>query len=288
MKEKYYKIDRRNFLRTIGAAGLGSVLASTKALADSNDPNTGGKNLKPKFPQVPRRTLGKTGVKIPALALGSNAAGYPAVLKTALDWGIDYWDTSLVAGGGNSELDIGKYLEKNPTIRKKLFLVTKESKSKSDADLEKCLQTSLEKLKTKYIDLYIGVYMMSDPAQLTDQVRQWAKNAKERKLIRFFGFSTHKNIPQCLLAAAELDWVDAVMMRYNFRHVHDQETQAALEACHKAGIGIIAMKTQGKTIETEEDKKLVAHFLQRGFTEGQAKIKAVLEDKRVHLTSVIL
>lgn len=42
------------------------------------------------------------------------------------------------------------------------------------------------------------------------------------------------------------------------------------------------MKTQGmgQRIKTEADKKLVEHFLQRGFTEGQAKIKLVLEDKR--------
>jgi len=33
-------------------------------------------------------------------------------------------------------------------------------------------------------------------------------------------------------------------------------------------------------LETEEDKKLVRHFLQRGFTEGQAKIKVVLQDRR--------
>ena len=56
--------------------------------------------------------------------------------------------------------------------------------------------------------------------------------------------------------------------------------QAAIEACHKAGIGLIAMKTQGLQMKTKEDKKLAEHFLQRGFTEGQAKIKAVLEDKR--------
>ena len=44
----------------------------------------------------------------------------------------------------------------------------------------------------------------------------------------------------------------------------------------------MAIKTQGmgQRIRTEEDKKLVQHFLQRGFTQGQAKIKAVLEDER--------
>ena len=40
------------------------------------------------------------------------------------------------------------------------------------------------------------------------------------------------------------------------------------------------MKTQRKEIKTEGDKKLTEHFLQRGFTAGQAKVKAVLEDKR--------
>jgi hypothetical protein len=56
--------------------------------------------------------------------------------------------------------------------------------------------------------------------------------------------------------------------------------QDAVEACHKAGIGLTAMKTQGKQIKTAEDKKLTDHFLQQGLTEGQAKIKVVLEDKR--------
>jgi predicted aldo/keto reductase-like oxidoreductase len=43
------------------------------------------------------------------------------------------------------------------------------------------------------------------------------------------------------------------------------------------------MKTQarGQAIETRADKKLTEHFLKRGFTAGQAKIKAVLEDKRI-------
>ena len=33
-------------------------------------------------------------------------------------------------------------------------------------------------------------------------------------------------------------------------------------------------------VETEHDKKLVGHFTKQGFTEEQAKIKVVLEDKR--------
>jgi len=281
-------------LKTMGAAGLGSALASAKAIAGPDDPNAKEKTQKPELPQVPRRKLGKTGVEVPCLALGAgalNAVENQIILRKTLQWGINYWDTAYVAAGGNSELGIGKFLLKNPELRKELFIATKESGARTAADLEKRLQTSLKRMNTKYIDLYYGVYILSDPARLTDEVKQWAKSAKERKLIRFFGFTTHKNMAQCLAAAARLDWIDVIMTGYNFRLMQDSEMQAAIETCHKAGIGLIAMKTQGygqnvpwgrnrDVIETEEDKKLAGHFLQRGFTEGQAKIKVVLEDER--------
>jgi predicted aldo/keto reductase-like oxidoreductase len=90
---------------------------------------------------------------------------------------------------------------------------------------------------------------------------------------------------ECLKLGAKLDWIDAIMLRYNFRDMQDEELDAAIEACHKAGIGLTAMKIMGKgqvkEIETEGDKKLTDHFLKRGFTEGQAKIKAVLTDERI-------
>ncbi len=286
MKRKQNRINRRNFLKTMGAAGLGSVFASAQIKAGPNEPNAPGKAQKPKYPQVPRRKLGKTGIEVPCLALGTifNVIDNQIILRKTLEWGVNYWDTAHSYAGGNSELGIGKFLSKNPDARRKLFIVSKASGAKSVADVEKRLQTSLERMNTKYIDSYYGVHGLDDPAQLTDELKQWAKSAKQRKLIRFFGFSTHRNMAQCLAAAAKLDWIDAIMTSYNFRLMQDAEMQDAVETCHKAGIGLIAMKTQGqksaRKIATEEDKKLTEHFLKRGFTDGQAKIKAVLEDKR--------
>ncbi len=292
MEEKRNKINRRNFLKTVGAAGLApafagvtTVFASAQVEAGPNEPNVIDPNAseKSKFPQVPGRKLGKTGVEVPCLSLGANKLDNQIILRNTLQWGVSYWDTANSYVGGNSELTIGKLLLKNQEVRKELFIVSKASKAKTVADVEKRLQTSLKRMNTNYIDLYYGIHMLSDPARLTDELKQWAQNAKKRKLIKFFGFSTHKNMAQCLTAAARLDWIDVVMTTYNFRLMQDSELQAAIEACHKAGVGLIAMKTQGhrqRVIETEEDKKLAGHFLERGFTEGQAKIKVVLEDKR--------
>ncbi len=245
---------------------------------------------------MPKRKLGKTGVEVPCLGLGTmfNLIDAQVVLRSTLKYGVKYWDTANVYAGGNSELGIGKYLSKNPQIRKGLFLATKASGAKTVADVEKRLQTSLKRMNTKYIDLYYAPHGATDPGQFTNELKQWAESAKKRKLIRFFGFTTHKNMTQCLAAAAKLDWIDAVMTSYNFRLMQDPKLLDAIEACHKAGIAIIAMKTTGKTtlkrfklkIETEADKKLVRNFIQRGFSPEQAAIKLVLQDKRISAAPV--
>ena len=296
MKENQDKIDRRQFLRTIGAAGLGSVLASGGGIAAQSDPNATGKGQKAKFAQVPKRMLGKTGVEVSCLSLGANRLDNEIVLKGAHRWGVTYWDTASYYLKGNSERTIGKYLANNPKARKEIFIVSKASGAKSIEDLEKLLQGSLKRLNTEYIDLYQGMHSLGEHAKLTlsDDVKAWVQSAKERKLIRFFGFSTHKNIVQNLTAAARLDWIDVVMTAYNFRLMQDAKLQDAIEACYQAGIGIVAMKAVALTVkerkkiekgekkgETEKDRDIFRHFLERGFTEEQAKIKYVLEDERI-------
>ena len=284
MKEKQNKIDRRNFLKTVGATGLGSFFASAKATARPSQSDAEGKEQKAKLSQVPKRKLGKTKVKIPSLSLGTYQVDVEnqILLRKTLQYGVNFWDTAYNYGGGNSELGIGKFLAKNPKVRKNLFLATKASGTRSPKEMEKRLATSLKRMNTDYIDLYFGLQQCSNPARLTDEVRKWAESAKKRGLIKFFGFTTHQNMAIVLAAAAKLPWIDAIMTSYNFYLAQDPKMQAAIDACYKAGIGLIAMKTQGmgQKIKTDEDKKLVNHFLQRGFTKAQAKIKVVLEDKR--------
>ena len=90
-----------------------------------------------------------------------------------------------------------------------------------------------------------------------------------------------------LLEASKLGWVDAILTTYNFRLTKDPMMQKAIDACYKAGIALTAMKTQKSVnVETDEDKKLIEHFSAKGFTEGQAKIKAVMEDERIAAVTV--
>jgi predicted aldo/keto reductase-like oxidoreductase len=284
MKRKNRSVNRRQFLKFAGAAGIGSIVGKS-AFAEPNEPNSPKDQSETEQPvELPKRKLGKTGIEIPCLALGVafNAMDNQLILRKAVDWGVTCWDTSNNYENGNAESGIGKFLEKNPDMRKKLFIVTKASFARTPDEIEKKLQTSLERMKITYVDLYYGVHGLSGPRQLNDELKQWAQKAKERKLIRYFGFSTHTNVPDCLMAASKLDWIDVVMPMYNFRVMQDQKLKDAVQACNDSGVGIIAMKTQGKEVQMQDaDKQLVEHFTGRGFTEGQAKIKIVLEDKRI-------
>ena len=233
---------------------------------------------------VPTRHFGKTGIEVPILGFGTSlhVTFSQLLLKQAVKWGVTYWDTAQTYMGGNSEKAIGKYFAKYPADRKKVFLVTKSHAWSAD-DRTRDLNASLERMQTDYIDLYFA-HGVGSAAELDAPMQRWAQRAKAEGKIRYFGFSTHRNVEQCMLAAAGLGWIDGIMMRYNFRSMHSDQMIRAVAACAKAGIGLTAMKTQGggqvKT-DTPTELKLAGRFLRKGFTDAQAKLKAVWQNPQI-------
>lgn len=265
---------RRDFLKAACTGGAASMLTlKPKTVLASGDAVS-----------VPTRPFGKTGIEVPILGFGTSlhVAFGQLLLKQAVKWGVTYWDTAHTYMGGNSEKAIGKYFEKFPADRKKVFLVTKSHAWSAD-DRTRDLNESLERMRTDYIDLYFA-HGVSSVDELDAQTKRWARKAKAEDKIRFFGFSTHRNVEKCMLAAASLGWIDAIMMRYNFRSMHSDQMKQAINACVKAGIGLTAMKTQGggqvKT-GTATELKLAGRFLRKGFTDAQAKLKAVWQNPQI-------
>jgi predicted aldo/keto reductase-like oxidoreductase len=218
------------------------------------------------------------------LALGGifDTLSNQLVLKQALDWGVTYWDTATSYAGGKSEEGMGAYLEKNPSARRDIFLVTK-SHGGGVEGMTKALNTSFERLKTDYVDMYF-VHGPNNTSEFTPEMKAWAEKAKADKKIRFFGFSTHSNMESCLQGAAKLGWIDGIMLKYDFRLMQTDAMKAAVDAATKAGIGLTAMKTQSREpvkTETEADLKMGGHFMQRGFTQHQAKLKAIWENPQI-------
>jgi len=273
--------SRRQFLKTTGAAGLGLLASSAAAdFLSAQEP-----------PLVPTRPFGKTGANVAILSMGGmfDILNNQLMLRQAVKWGVTYWDTANSYEGGNSEPGIGKYFAKYPEDRGKIFLVTK-STAWTLTGMTEHLNLSLERMRTDYIDLFFvhAVRIRSIPIRSIDSMdkdmQRWGEKAKAEGKIRFFGFSTHSNMEECLLAAANLGWIDGIMMTYNYRLMHTDAMRRAVDACAKAGIGLTAMKTQGGgqvLTNTPEELKLAGRFVQSGFTEGQARLKAVWENPQI-------
>ena len=270
MSKKKNGLSRRDFLKMAGAASAGSFLKASETLA--NISGTTGSELV----VVPTRPFGKTGVDVSILSLGGmfDIPSNQLVLRQALKWGVTYWDTADCYEGGRSERGIGSFFSKYPEARNKIFLVSK-SDARDPSGMTRLLDRSLERMKTDYIDLYF-VHGISSVDELNRSTRAWAQKAKAQGKIKFFGFSTHSNMEECLLEAAKLGWIDGIMMTYNYRIMDKTEMREAVSACKEAGIGLTAMKTQGGwSFSSSSATKLVDNFIEKGFTDAQAKLKAV-------------
>ena len=273
--------SRRDFFKTTGVAGLGAAIGFLGADAEDSDaaPGQQGQTIR-----VPTRQFGTTGQQVSSLSLGGmfDIPNNQLLLKQALRWGVTYWDTAHSYGNGRSEKGIGKYFRQHPQDRKRVFLVTK-SGAWSVSGMSRQLETSLERMQTEYVDLFF-VHGISGINEMDDDIQRWAEEAKASGKIRFMGFSTHSNMENCLLKAPSLGWIDGIMMTYNYRLMQTSKMRAAVTACTQAGIGLTAMKTQGggsiKT-DTATELKLAGRFLEKGYTDGQAKLKAVWENPQI-------
>ena len=273
MSKKEIRWSRRNFLKTTGAAGLGSIIGPMAGLARASD----------KVSKVPTRPFGKTGATVSILSIGGmfNIASNQLLLKQAMNWGVTYWDTADCYQRG-SEKGIGKFFSRQPDARKKIFLVSK-SDARDPKGMTRLLDRSLDRMKTDYIDLYF-VHAVSHIDELDSRTKAWAEKTKAAGKIRFFGFSTHSNMEECLLEAARLGWIDGIMMTYNYRLMHLDDMRRAVDACVKAGIGLTAMKTQGGgqvRTDSKTELELAGRFLEKGFTDAQAKLKAVWQNPQI-------
>jgi uncharacterized protein len=257
---------------------LGGVASTAAAVAPWLSPSEAQAKDAPK---VPRRTLGKTGQKIPILLLGGGSGFDPKFdpkIARALQHGVDYIDAARVYAGGSCETNAATTLERLKMLDK--VWITSKSEGHDAAGLEHAVDESLKSLRRKTVDLYF-LHGIENPAILDDKALFAAVDKlKKAGKIKYFGFSCHDGtVAQLLTKAAGISAIDAIMFRYNFRTYGDKELNQAMDAAHKANIGLIAMKTQGAEASFQEAWK---KFEQTGkWSKHQAVLKAVWSDARI-------
>ena len=270
MKELPVNTSRRNLLKAglaapLAMAGAGAAHAvpeqTTTSLTLKNAPKFGGDVL-------PTRAMGKTGQQVPVLAVGGASTDHSLeYLEAAWDRGVRFFDTAEFYENstrtGRAEENLGDFFTKYPERRSEIFLTTKrmmmkDTKADKYHEPEELLtevDRALKKCGVKQIDLVL-VHAMDPSADAYgehslewfrgERVQKIAQQLKDSGKVKYFGFSAHApRKEEYLHAAAEGGWVDAILIAYNPMTDRDPESAMckALDACHAAGIGLIAMKT---------------------------------------------
>jgi predicted aldo/keto reductase-like oxidoreductase len=268
------EINRRKFLKT-GIAGAGIVAISPKlvsAAASFQEKN------------ITYRTLGKTGLKVPVISFGVMRSDNPGLCKAAYDKGIRLFDTANGYQGGNNELMLGKFFK--DYTRDSFILATKvkpgtdrEGKPSDQTTPEKFLEmfnTSLSRLQMDYVDI-LYIHDVSNPELLEYKpLINAIKNLKKDGKIRFMGFSTHRNEPAVISAAADTDNWDVILTQYNYKVAYLNDLNTAIKKAGNKGIGIVAMKTLvgGGFLDRERTKPM----------NTTAALKWALSNPDVHTT----
>jgi aryl-alcohol dehydrogenase-like predicted oxidoreductase len=149
------------------------------------------------------RYLGESTLKVSAVSLGCRGFGRrdlsvdasKAVVKKALDMGINFFDTADVYGDGQSEEYLAAALARRP--RDSYILATKggsqrlapgmETQNGDPAYLRKSLDASLQRLGTDYIDLY--QLHNPDPAVPLDYTAEAFERFVQEGKVRHVGVS---------------------------------------------------------------------------------------------------
>lgn len=203
------------------------------------------------------RAFGKSGVSTSIIGLGTmrlplldpkkpndiDEAAAIALIRRAIDNGVNYVDTAYMYHGGNSEVVLGKALTEG--YREQVTLVDKSPVWLVNAyeDFEKLLDGQLEKLQTDYVDLYL-LHALNDQSWTKAEslgALQFLEEMKAKGKIKMAGFSFHDKKPVFDKIIKAHPW-DAVLLQMNYMDEFEQATLQGVKEAGALGIPVVIME----------------------------------------------
>lgn len=209
------------------------------------------------------------------MSLGENATSYNDLLRKAADAGINYFDTADLYQKGLNELYVGEALR---PIRKDVIIATKVGNqwrpdgsgwdwNPSKDYILRCIEQSLKRLKTDYIDLYqLHGGTMDDP--IDDTIAAF-ELLKQQGKIRWYGLSSIR--PNVIREYVKRADIVSVMMQYSLLDRRPEEE--VLDLLHQHDISVICRGAMAQGLLVG---KAPAAYLQYTDSEVSRVAKAVL------------
>ncbi|NWG45632.1 MAG: aldo/keto reductase [Alphaproteobacteria bacterium] len=244
------RIDRRRLLQVGAGAGLAAGVLPASARAEAFAQNRVQSYV----------TLGRTGLMIADISFGSSRlrTGEEAVVRHALDKGINYFDTAESYTKGASEEVLGRALK---GVRDEVILATKTGAgagTRAD-EIMRNLEASLKRLQTDHVEVFFNHAVNEIDRLHNEEWHAFVDRAKAQGKIRFTGMSGHGgNLIQCLDYGIDNDILDVMLVAYNFGQdpkfyegltkdfdfvATQPDLPRVIEKAKTKDVGVIAMKT---------------------------------------------
>jgi aryl-alcohol dehydrogenase-like predicted oxidoreductase len=209
------------------------------------------------------RNLGRTGLKVSALCMGTMQFGWSVdeadtqrILSRAYEAGINFIDTADIYSkwvegnpGGVAEEYIGRWLKQAKVPRDRLVIATKVrgemGEGPNDAGLSRvhimqAVEASLRRMQTDYIDLYQTHW--SDESTPIEETLSAMDDLVRQGKVRYIGASNYKawELMQALWISDKYNLVryDSLQPHYNL--IERAEFEAELrDVCKTYGLGVI-------------------------------------------------
>lgn len=275
--------SRRQFLKAgvvgmVGAAGMSVVPPALRG-----QENTTPEKKEKKQWKIIKRKLGKTGIELPVVSMGVMNADNPELVRAALDAGIVHLDTAHGYQRGRNEEMVGGVIKDRPrdsvVIATKVVPTGKDRRTglytdqTSPEKFVEDFETSLGRLGLDYVDILYLHSVVKREAVLYEPIVTAMQSLKKQGKARHLGVSTHGNEPEVIRAVTESKVYEVVLTAYNFLQPHKDEVTKAIEEASKAGIGVVAMKTQAGVYWDRERQNPI---------NMKAALKWVLQNEHVH------
>ncbi|MDH5736933.1 MAG: aldo/keto reductase, partial [Gammaproteobacteria bacterium] len=162
--------------------------------------------------------LGRTELMISEVSFGASRLrdGEENLVRHALDRDVNYFDTAESYTGSSSEKVLGNALK---GVRDKVYIATKTfcGNDTSAQTLMGSLESSLQRLKTDYVDIFFN-HAVNDVTRLENpEWMAFIEKAREQGKLRFSGMSGHAGrLADCLTYGLDQDMFDVILVATNF------------------------------------------------------------------------